>query len=709
MTFLAPLFFVGLAAIAIPILVHLIQRERKEVVAFPSLMFIRRIPYQSVERRRLHNWPLLLLRTAAMALVVAAFTRPFVTQDPVQAQAATEGAREVVILLDRSASMGYGDHFARAQEEARRVVAGLGSGDHATLVLFGTNVEERVRRTPDQRQLDAAIGEAAVTSQATRYGPALRLAQSLLSRSSLPRKQAVLISDFQRSGWERHEEIRLPEGAELRTVSVATLESTSLSIASVAFQRATFSGEERVTVTAGLTNRGARDVKSLPVSLEIDGRVHDTRPVTIGPNASGSVTFPPVTVAQAMRATVRAGADALPADNNFHFVLAPSRPVSVLIVQADGTPTSGPASPSVYLTTAMDVATAPRLRGEVMHVSRLTPSAFERRAIVVLNDASPLSTQASDALQRFVEQGGGLLIALGERTPWNGASPLLPGTLGGPIERGKGGTRGGTIGFLDHSHPVLEPFKDPRNGTFADARYLRYRRLEPAPGDQVLARFDDGAAAMVERRVGSGRVIAWTTTLDTDWNSFATRPLYPVVLPLMMSYLAQYSEPQSWYTVGSRLDIATPVAALVREGNVIDQGATRRAAGLVLSPSGEQQRLGEGGAPSVELIEQGFYSVRLQGADERRPYMVAVNLDPAESDLTPIAMSELANAATGRVAVTNTGESLERPDLTPQDIEKKQSLWWYLLLIGVLVLLGEAVLSNRQSRRFTGVPETART
>src|SRR5688572_25421098 len=144
MTFLAPLFFVGLAAIGIPILVHLIQRERKDVVEFPSLMFIRKIPYQSVERRRIHNWPLLLLRTAAMALLVAAFSRPFFVQDPVAAAAVREGAREVVILLDRSASMAYGDHWTRAKDEANRVVAGLGGDDRATLVLFGTGVEERV-------------------------------------------------------------------------------------------------------------------------------------------------------------------------------------------------------------------------------------------------------------------------------------------------------------------------------------------------------------------------------------------------------------------------------------------------------------------------------------------------------------------------------------------------------------------------------------
>ena len=52
MTFLAPLFLVGLAGLAIPVILHLIQKERKNVVQFPSLMFLRRIPYQSVQRRR---------------------------------------------------------------------------------------------------------------------------------------------------------------------------------------------------------------------------------------------------------------------------------------------------------------------------------------------------------------------------------------------------------------------------------------------------------------------------------------------------------------------------------------------------------------------------------------------------------------------------------------------------------------------------------
>src|SRR5262245_14043836 len=253
MSFLAPLFFAGLAAIAVPILVHLIQRERKEIVEFPSLMFLRKIPYQSVERRRIHNWLLLLLRAAAMALLIAAFARPFLMRDPLKAASATAGARDIVILLDRSASMGYGDHWARAKEEARKVIQGVGSEDQATLLLFGTGTEEAVRGTSDRGRLETAVKETTVSSEATRYAPALRWAQSHLTRSQLPRKEVVLISDFQRTGWERQEDIHMPEGTAVTPVSVAS-ETSGLSVSSVALQRASFSSEERVTVTAGLTN-----------------------------------------------------------------------------------------------------------------------------------------------------------------------------------------------------------------------------------------------------------------------------------------------------------------------------------------------------------------------------------------------------------------------------------------------------------------------
>src|SRR5512141_2631362 len=144
MSFLTPLFLVGLAGLAIPVIIHLIQRERKNVVQFPSLMFLQRIPYQSVQRRRIRNWPLLLLRLAALALIVAAFARPFLRR-PSLAAAAAQGAREVVVLIDNSYSMAYGDRWSLAVAAAHDQIGRVGPADRASIVFFSSGADVALR------------------------------------------------------------------------------------------------------------------------------------------------------------------------------------------------------------------------------------------------------------------------------------------------------------------------------------------------------------------------------------------------------------------------------------------------------------------------------------------------------------------------------------------------------------------------------------
>src|SRR5512139_1966241 len=160
MSFLAPLFFVGLAALAIPVLIHLIQREKKQIQHFPSLMFVRRVPYKSVQRRRIHNWLLLLVRLTALFLIVLAFARPFF-RGAETASAPGVGAREVVVLLDQSYSMAYGDRWDRARAAARDALNGLTASDRGSVVLFNANAEIAIRSSSERNRLLASIPEGA--------------------------------------------------------------------------------------------------------------------------------------------------------------------------------------------------------------------------------------------------------------------------------------------------------------------------------------------------------------------------------------------------------------------------------------------------------------------------------------------------------------------------------------------------------------------
>ena len=73
------------------------------------------------------------------------------------------------------------------------------------------------------------------------------------------------------------------------------------------------------------------------------------------------------------------------------------------------------------------------------------------------------------------------------------------------------------------------------------------REGEPAPTRRVIARFDDGAVAMAERKVGSGQVIVWTSTLDNYWNDFFQKPVYLPFVHEVVRHLATYEAPANWF------------------------------------------------------------------------------------------------------------------------------------------------------------------
>jgi hypothetical protein len=673
------LFLLAGATIAIPIFVHLIQRERKRVIQFPSLMFVQRIPYQSVRRRRIRHWALLLMRCAAILMIVAAFARPFLRQEAVIA-AAAGGSRELVVLLDHSASMGFGDHWQRARDAAHAAIGSLGANDRATFVLFSRNAEENMRATTDRARLNAAVDNAKVDADSTRYGPALKLAESILSRSQARRREAVLISDFQRSGWTGSEDVHFGDGYTLTPVSVASPASNNVAIPSVTFARASFSGQERVTVSAGIANKGTDPVSDVPVTLEVEGHQIQTQQAKIGANATASVSFTQFTVDRPIvKGTVRAGTDPMPADNVFHFTVSPSAPVSLLVVTNPDSRDS-----ALYLSQALAVGTTPVFHTDVVPVTRVTPANFEKRAVVILNDVSFPTAGAGGTLKKFVEGGGGLLVAAGDHTSWpQSEADLLPGTLGPSVDRT---SRGATIGFRDYSHAVFELFKAPRSGDFSAARIYRYRTLATGPNDRVLARFDDGAVAVAERKVGAGRVIALASTLDDSYSDLPLKPIYLPLVHQLVKYLGQFESPRSWMTVGQVVDVSALTKA--------------RANWLVVTPSGKRVT----STGPLELDEQGIYEVRPAGGSEAAPRAIAVNIDPAESDLTPIDPTELVAAVTGRATQTVAASAgpTETSQADVKDAEKRQALWWYLLLTGLLLLAVETVVSNRlsQGERF---------
>jgi hypothetical protein len=271
--------------------------------------------------------------------------------------------------------------------------------------------------------------------------------------------------------------------------------------------------------------------------------------------------------------------------------------------------------------------------------------------------------------------------AVGSRATWSQDADILPAVLQGPVDRTRGDAA--RIGALEYGHPVFEPFRAPRSGDFAAARIYGYRTVMPAADAQVLARFDGGAPALLERRVGMGRVLLWASTLDLSWNDFPLKPVYLPFVHRAARHLASYTEPAPWLTVGQVLDTSLG-------------SAPQTVSGVVLTPSGRRVAIDEEGAEVIELTEQGFYELRGQSADAVSA-VVASNVDTAESDLTAMDPKEIVAAATSSGGTGRQGEAAGLPP-TPEVQERSQRLWWYVLFIGILLLGADTLISNRMSK-----------
>lgn len=675
MSFLTPLFLLGLGAIAVPIIIHLIQKERKNVVAFPSLMFVRRIPYESVNRRKIRNWPLLLLRLAALALIVLAFARPFLRTDALSA-AAAGAAREVIILLDRSYSLGYGDRWTKAVAAAQSTIDGLGPSDRATLVLFDSGAEVALRSTSDKGRLQAALAAAKPGASSTKFGPALKLAGSVLSESALPNREVVFISDFQRAGWLGAEGVRLPDGAKVTPISVAEGPVSNVSVTPAAIQRTLFNGQERVTITGGAQNRGA-EAKDVSLTLEIDGRVVQTKPLRLDAFSSGTASFEPfIPTTPFTRGAVRVNDDALARDNSYYFVVSPRQRVKVVIVERPGSNRAA----SLYLAQALSLGENPSFEVVQKSMDAVAADDITSAAVVILNDV-PVTQLMAERLGQFVQRGGGLFTALGERASWPTSSvDLLPLNPDAAADRTKGTP--GRIGSVDYGHAVFESFRAPRSGDFSVARFYHYRTGKPVSGAQILARFDDGAPALLERKVGLGRVVAWTSSLDVTWNDLALKPVFLPFIHRVAANLASYTQRRPAMTV----DEVLPAFA---------QGSTKTDM-LVLTPSGARLPL-DPKTGVVELREQGYYELRA-GERDPQPMTVAANVDLRESDMTGIDPAEVVAGATGRASGAAPAET--SGTITSEERERTQRIWWYLLFGGLLLLAAETLVANGIRTRY---------
>jgi len=674
MSFLTPLFFLGVAALAAPVLVHLVRRTRARRVQFPALVFVRQVPQRTIRRRTLHNILLLLLRCLAILLIVIAFTRPFFSGGSAARDNTAAGA--TVILIDDSLSMRREGLFAEAQRRAEAALDDARNNEQIALVSFDKRYSVINRFIADKSRVRVGVASLSAGWDGTDYEQALRGAESLLSEvQTTGPKRIVMISDFQAPGWTAPSAtFKLANNTQLTTLDVGgNNPPANIAITNVEARGVVFGQKYLENLAVHITNFSDTPRDHIQVDFQINDQTVEKRDINLDSRDSRVVEFTGFNLNEGTnRCTVDIVTNDFAPDNRFYFTLRRDTPAKALIVES----ASRGRSDSLHLQSALTTNDDLPFSFTLKSAGSVDPTSISDYALVVLNDSGPISPALADTLTKFVNAGGQMIVATGPRTDAASFNALLqqisPATLREPVQTKAGESVAITEVKLDH--PIFEVFQ--QSGRLAAANVIGYFRSEPRQNAAVLARFEDGSPALVEARTGKGRVLLFTSSLGPSWNDLPLTPLYLPFIHQMVRY-AGTREANAWYGLGQTFTVSKQQEA---------------APPAVDTPSGtrlSESRVTPDGDLLVTAREPGFYRLRYAAV----PGFAAVNSDGAEGDFTKLNFQEFVAGVTGGAGSAE-GANANR-NLSGEEIEGRQRVWWSLLLVALLLLLAESFLARR--------------
>ena len=653
MGFLSPWFLAGMAAVGLPIWLHLLRQFKRTPQPFSSIMFFERRIQSSVRHRRLRYLVLLALRLAVLVLLALTFANPFIYRTE------TLGSRRklTVIAVDRSFSMRYGNRMEQAKLRAHALVNGLHGQDLAEVIALDSHIEALTQPETDHAALHSAIDGIQPDDEMSSYGEFVR-ALRVMDQSSGMRLDVHLVSDMQQSSMPpTFRDLQVGPHTALQLYKVGGGNAPNWAVETVNAPAHVYdTAHTRLTATVAGWHTQAANRK---VELVLDGKTVGSKDVSVPANGRAQVEFLGFDVPYGNhRGEVRITPDdQLAKDDSFALSVERSDPRKVLFLYAGGR-----AREAFYYKAAMESTPDTGLVVQTAPVENAAHVDFSKYAFVLLNDVGDPGPEVARALCTWLMRGGAVMIALGANSVDNGRVPLSGDRLSDDRS-----TQG--IGTMDDQDPALSGA-----GHFENVQFLRAERVSAKPSARIIARLADGSPLLLEEPMGEGRILVFASSLDNTTNDF---PLHTSFLPFVVQtghYLAGTD------TSASNLVAGTPVTLR----RTRDQGT----AADVIGPDGKHElSLGDASkALSFDLNREGFYEV--QRADGRR-LLMAVHADRRESDLTPIPDDTLAvwrnTGNTAAAAQSGTVEQQTRP----------WSLWRYAMFLALLVALVESIFASR--------------
>ncbi len=690
MGFLSPWFLAGLAALGVPIYVHLLRRHITPPRPFSSLMFFERGTQSSTRHRRLRYLLLFALRAVLLLLLVIAFANPFVRR----ASAGAQG-KLLLIVVDNSFSMRAGSRFPDAKQGALQILASRPPSQRAQIMVLGERLAVLTQPSQDAGTLRSAVESIQPGDSRGNFGELGRGIRAIAETVPTP-IVLHLFSDMQKTGMPANfADMALPANVSLVLHRVGkaagespipnwTVESVDAP-AQLTDPKDTKKSRVQVVIAGYGTPAATRTA-----ALLVNGVTIATQKVNVPANGRATVQFQSLAVPYGLsRCEVKIdSADGFPADDASVFAVKRADPERVLFVHQANDSRS-----PLYFGDALAAAAQASFILQPIRADQSSDIDPSKYAFVVLSDAVALPSIFENALLQYVRRGGGVLIAVGISAGRRARIPVFGESILDSHYYGRDGAFA-TVGYTDLTHPAMNETAEkngPGNGAATTAAIVKdasgwsdlkffYAAQVPAEQSRVMARLADGTPLLLDKQIGEGHVLLLASGLEDVTNDL---PLHPAFVPFVdrtARYLAGSGRIGGSRLVDSFVQLrTTPVRPDNQAGNV-----------EVIGPDGHRP-LSLSQAASIQSFQfarAGFYQIRFANG---KSALVGVNPDRRESDLKAAPDDLL------QLWAKNSGSSPGEPAAASSGIErnKPHSLWWYVMLLILVAAVAESIVASR--------------
>ncbi len=607
LSFLSPLFLIGLAAIALPVIAHLISRKSSLRKSFPAVKFLISTQGQLASRSRIKDLVLLLLRALILVLIVLIFAKPAVFSF---SQKMDKTPVSVAIVIDNSFSMGYEDNFKRAQDKAQDMIDSLPDGSFAFITALIPDNYNESHLLENTRLLRKSINEIELSFSFTDNEQRLQDIFSYLQNAPTEKKIVALITDFQKNGWS-NENVRKP-WLELIDISIGTnLPNHAVSGIELNYIN------DSIRVASRVSNF-SNDIVAELLTITQLGKQEIREFIDIEPQNSNALeaSFTNYDISLPGSGSVQTTHDKLKADDVRYFISNYKEESRVLIVDGDPREDSR-LSETYYLARALETISENAATNiTILDNNSILNKDLSDYELVYLANVGEITPSFAKELEKFVNDGGTVVIFLGNRVSWGSYNALLKNILPGELLS----LKEGNLSLLPSSASIFP--KDITDRT-DQIRVEKLFNISSHPESEVLFKATDDSPFLIKKEQGKGNIFMFSSTADTSWNNFSITPVFLPVIKMLHDLPNIKKNKSRHYFVGEPVNIETI------EGN----DST-----VIVDPTGKELKVNIESGEFQNTWLPGIYRVE---TDSKLNYSFAVNVDPRESNLEKISIPSI--------------------------------------------------------------------